>query len=138
MDSVPNISERKADPTSNQSASSNEASFRGAQKYGPSYNKRVITTPDDDLLSSFDENNGTMETKTWINPKFDAVGHVLEMGDFTPKRDRSLESSKYSEPFVLQGPRESDEEDILAEEAGFPSNAIYERECKDRRRRRFD
>ena len=65
------------------------------QKVGPSYNKRVITSPDDDILiptpkfETFSQRAKLKdkEIKVWINPKFDARGTLLDFEYVGPDSD---------------------------------------------------
>jgi hypothetical protein len=65
------------------------------QKVGPSYNKRVITSPDDDILmptpkfETFSQRAKLKdkEIKVWINPKFDAWGTLLDFEYVGPDSD---------------------------------------------------
>jgi hypothetical protein len=65
------------------------------QKVGPSYNKRVITSPDDDILmptpkfETFSQKAKLKdkEIKVWINPKFDARGTLLDFEYVGPDSD---------------------------------------------------
>jgi hypothetical protein len=111
-------SEPKISSTYPYSSSSNQRQFR-AEKIGPSYNKRVVRTPDDELLAptprfenffqSAQQNDkkGGAETKIWINPKFDTQGNVvdsqtpdLESQESVPSRETSV--------WALEGPQETD------------------------------
>jgi hypothetical protein len=65
------------------------------QKVGPSYNKRVITSPDDDILmptpkfETFPQRAKLKdkEIKVWINPKFGARGTLLDFEYVGPDSD---------------------------------------------------
>ena len=65
------------------------------QKVGPSYNKRIITSPDDDILmptpkfETFSQRAKLKDKdiKVWINPKFDARGTLLDFEYVGPDSD---------------------------------------------------
>ena len=94
-------------------------------KIGPTYDKRVIFTPDDDLLAptpqfeNFEQREDQIssakdrkDTKIWVNPKFDNQGNVIDFQehrmDIDIERQGSAPSSRTS-VWALEGPRESDE-----------------------------
>lgn len=90
-----------------------------AEKIGPTYNKRVIFTPDDELLSTTPESGEFMdnsvlergerelETKVWINPRFDGEGNVIESQGPVIERHDSQPSSETS-LWALEGPMVGD------------------------------
>ncbi|KAN0115222.1 hypothetical protein V8E51_004766 [Hyaloscypha variabilis] len=91
------------------------------QKFGPSYNKRVFVTPDDELLVDTPESvafNGRdrhsrvhrkerQETKVWINPRFDPDGNVVEWQgpvEIDLERQTSYPSTEGTSLWLLEGP----------------------------------
>jgi hypothetical protein len=97
----------------------NTSTSAAGKKIGPSYNKRTILMPDDELLSMTPESSefgdigvsrrGNREhtTKVWIKPGFGGEGSVAESLGPIADRHTSQPSTKTS-LWALEGPMISD------------------------------
>lgn len=98
------------DPSKPPSTSNSQRGPSGyTEKVGPSYNKRVITNPDDKFLNSLDTPLGSPEAKdveAWNNSRNHNIDQRLASSE---EVCHDASSSDYSF-FALEGPRESDDE----------------------------
>jgi hypothetical protein len=99
------------------------------QKIGPSYNKRVVVTPDDELLSDnpqigefrdidrYGREHRGQETKVWINPHFDPEGNVVEwqgplVENHQVERQICRPSTENTSLWLLEGPMIGDGDQV--------------------------